>query len=166
MKQEQYATMRNLIAALTGILFGLGLSVSQMVDRQRVLGFLDVTGNWDPTLMFVMGGAVAVTVVAFRFVLAHSRPLFDVRFHIPTLQSIDGRLITGAALFGIGWGISGYCPGPGFLALIQGQWNPVLFVLAFVAGAFCYEYVLPILQAFPRRFMVSTYKSSRTGESV
>jgi uncharacterized membrane protein YedE/YeeE len=128
----------NLMALLAGLLFGLGLGVSQMIDRERVLGFLDVTGVWDPTLLFVLGGAVTVTVIAFRFVLRRPQPLFAHQFHLPTKKDIDKPLIIGAALFGVGWGIAGYCPGPGITALVLGLWNPVLFLVAFVAGSLTY----------------------------
>jgi uncharacterized protein len=128
----------NLMALLAGLLFGLGLGLSQMIDRDRVLGFLDVTGVWDPTLLFVLGGAVTVTVIAFRFVLRRPQPVFAHQFHLPTKKDIDKPLIIGAVLFGVGWGIAGYCPGPGITALVLGIWNPVLFVVAFVAGSLTY----------------------------
>jgi hypothetical protein len=131
---------QNLIALLAGILFGLGLGLSQMIDRDRVLGFLDVAGKWDPTLLFVLGGAVGVTIVAFRFVLQMSQPILGHQFQLPTRQDIDRPLVVGAAIFGIGWGISGYCPGPGITALMLGIGNPVLFVLAFLAGACAYRW--------------------------
>ncbi|NJN20371.1 MAG: YeeE/YedE family protein [Leptolyngbya sp. RL_3_1] len=123
------------IALLAGLLFGFGLGLSQMVDRDRVLGFLDVTGPWDPTLLFVLGGAVGVTVISFRFVLRRSHPLFSPSFYLPTAQQIDWPLILGAALFGVGWGIAGYCPGPGIVALVLGIWNPLLFLGAFIIGS-------------------------------
>lgn len=130
---------QNLIALLSGLLFGLGLGFSQMIDRQRVLGFLDVTGTWDPTLLFVLGGAVAVTVIAFRFVLRRDRPLFGSRFFLPSRRDIDGPLLAGAALFGIGWGISGYCPGPGIVALVLVSWQPLVLVAALSAGMGAYQ---------------------------
>lgn len=130
----------NLMALLAGLLFGLGLGLSQMIDRDRVLGFLDVTGVWDSTLMFVLGGAVAVTVIAFRFVLRRSQPILAEKFHLPTKKDIDKPLIIGAALFGVGWGIAGYCPGPGITALVLGIWNPVLFMVAFIVGSFSYQW--------------------------
>ena len=111
---------QNFLALLSGLLFGLGLSLSQMIDRDRVLGFLDVLGNWDSTLLFVLGGAVGVTMIAFRFVLRLSQPIFGEKFYLPTRKDIDRSLILGAAIFGIGWGISGYCPGPGITALTLG----------------------------------------------
>ena len=130
---------QNRIALISGLLFGLGLSISQMVDPSRVLGFLDVAGVWDPTLLFVLGGAVGVTVVAFRFVLRQPSPFFASRFILPTRKDIDRPLVIGSALFGVGWGIAGYCPGPGITTLILGSWNPVLFVIALVAGSFLYH---------------------------
>jgi uncharacterized protein len=131
---------QNIVAMIAGILFGLGLGLSQMVDRDRVLGFLDVTGAWDPTLLFVLGGAVTVTVIAFRFVLRMSHPIFDTRFRIPTRNDIDRPLVMGAMIFGIGWGIAGYCPGPGIVALVLGIWNPLLFVVALVTGSLTYRW--------------------------
>lgn len=125
---------QNGLALIAGIIFGVGLGLSQMIDRQRVLGFLDLAGNWDPTLLFVLGGAVAVTVISFRFVLNRNTPLLGSQFYLPTRQDIDGRLIAGAALFGIGWGIAGYCPGPGIAALAIGDRNPVFFLLSMVVG--------------------------------
>ena len=130
---------QNLVALLAGVLFGLGLGVSQMIDRDRVLGFLDVAGVWDPTLLFVLGGAVTVTLIAFRFVLRLAHPIATDKFHLPTQKAIDARLITGAVLFGVGWGIAGYCPGPSVTALVMGIWNPVLFLVALIAGSLTYK---------------------------
>ncbi len=132
---------QKLIALFSGLLFGFGLSLSQMIDRDRVLGFLDVTGNWDPTLLFVLGGAVGVTVIAFRFVLRLGRPIFGEKFYLPTRKDIDFPLILGAAIFGIGWGIAGYCPGPGITALVLGIANPILFMMAFVLGSLAYQWI-------------------------
>jgi uncharacterized membrane protein YedE/YeeE len=129
-----------LAALLAGLLFGLGLGLSQMIDRDRVLGFLDVSGVWDPTLLFVLGGAVTVTVIAFRFVLRRSQPLLAGQFHLPTKKDIDTPLVIGAALFGVGWGIAGYCPGPGITALVLGIANPILFMVAFIAGSLTYRW--------------------------
>ncbi|MFW6357724.1 MAG: DUF6691 family protein [Chroococcales cyanobacterium] len=127
--------MKQWIALTSGVLFGLGLGLSQMIDRDRVLGFLDVAGNWDPTLLFVLGGAVTVTVIAFRWVLGLPHPIFASKFHLPTKKDVDNALVIGAAIFGIGWGICGYCPGPGITALVLGDWNPVLFFVAFIIGS-------------------------------
>ncbi|RAQ42596.1 YeeE/YedE family protein [Arthrospira sp. O9.13F] len=128
----------NIIVLVSGILFGFGLGLSQMMDRDRVLGFLDVVGVWDPTLIFVLGGAVGVTAIAFRFVLRLPHPLFSNKFYLPTRQDIDPTLIMGAAIFGIGWGIAGYCPGPAITALVLGILNPVLFIIAMIAGSLAY----------------------------
>lgn len=135
------------VAFIAGGLFGLGLGLSQMIDRDRVLGFLDVTGTWDPTLLFVLGGAVGITVIAFRFVLRLPHPLVSPSFYLPQTQRIDWPLVTGSAIFGIGWGIAGYCPGPGIVALGLGIWNPVLFLLAFVVGSLACKGFLNWLQA-------------------
>ena len=128
----------NIIVLVSGILFGFGLGLSQMMDRDRVLGFLDLVGVWDPTLIFVLGGAVGVTAIAFRFVLRLPHPLFSNKFYLPTRQDIDPTLIMGAAIFGIGWGIGGYCPGPAITALVLGILNPVLFIIAMIAGSLAY----------------------------
>jgi len=130
---------QNITALVAGLLFGLGLAISQMIDPARVLGFLDVAGVWDPTLIFVLGGAVGVTVVAFRFVLRQQNPFLALTFRLPNKTEIDRPLILGSALFGIGWGISGYCPGPGITALVLGSWNSVLFVIALAVGSFLYS---------------------------
>ncbi|WP_264324691.1 DUF6691 family protein [Romeriopsis navalis] len=131
---------QNLVALIAGLIFSLGLGLSQMVDRDRVLGFLDMAGTWDPTLLFVLGGAVSVTVITFRFVLRMPHPWFDGKFRLPTRNDIDRPLILGAVMFGIGWGISGYCPGPGITALVLGIWNPVIFIVALLAGSFTYRW--------------------------
>ncbi|MGV2826920.1 DUF6691 family protein [Myxosarcina sp. GI1(2024)] len=131
---------QKLIALLSGLLFGFGLSLSQMIDRDRVLGFLDVSGDWDPTLLFVLGGGVGVTVIAFRFVLRLPRPIFGEKFYLPTRKDIDLPLIVGAAIFGIGWGIAGYCPGPSITALVLSIPNPVLFIMAFILGSLAYQW--------------------------
>ena len=131
---------QKLIALLSGLLFGFGLSLSQMIDRDRVLGFLDITGNWDSTLLFVLGGAVGVTMITFRFVLRLPQPIFSSKFYLPTRKDIDLPLILGAGIFGIGWGIAGYCPGPSITALVLGIWNPVLFVIAFIVGSLTYQW--------------------------
>jgi uncharacterized membrane protein YedE/YeeE len=126
--------MKNLVALLAGTIFGLGLAMSGMTDTAKVLGFLDLFGNWVPDLAFVMGGAVCVTLVAFRFVLKRPTPLLATAFSLPASSSIDGRLISGAALFGLGWGVYGYCPGPAISALVYLNGNTFIFVLAMFAG--------------------------------
>lgn len=128
--------MAQLLLALTaGLIFALGLIISGMVNPAKVLGFLDIAGAWDPTLAFVMGGALLVTIPGFHFVLRRARPLLAERFYLPTKQDLDPRLITGAMLFGIGWGLAGLCPGPALAALAAGLWPVFGFVAAMVAGS-------------------------------
>ena len=128
--------MKARVAALiSGILFGLGLTVSQMVNPQKVLGFLDVAGQWDPSLLLVMGGGVLVTVLSFPWIQRRGRPLWAERFSLPTRSAIDRSLLLGAALFGIGWAIAGYCPGPAIAALLINPAEAVPFVLAMLLGA-------------------------------
>ena len=127
--------MKRIIAAfLAGAVFGLGLVIGRMSDPNIVLGFLDVAGDFDPSLLFVMAGAVCTTVIAFRFVLRRERPLFDADFHLPTAKVVDARLVAGAAIFGIGWGLSGYCPGPVLVGAGGGMWTALLFLPAMLVG--------------------------------
>jgi hypothetical protein len=127
--------VRNLASALgAGFLFGIGLWVSGMANPKKVLGFLDVTGDWDASLMFVMGGAVVVTAIAFRFVLRKEKPFFGESFHLPTKKDIDVPLVAGSAIFGIGWGIAGYCPGPALTALTTLSTESIIFVAAMIGG--------------------------------
>jgi len=124
-----------LVSALCGgLLFGLGLAMSGMLDPVRVQGFLDVAGAWDPSLVFVLGGAVLVSTVAYRMSRHMARPLFAPKFDIPTNRRIDTRLLGGAALFGIGWGLSGFCPGPALASLSLGLAGSVIFVAAMLVG--------------------------------
>ncbi len=126
--------MNKLIALLAGTLFGLGLCVSGMLDPAKVMGFLDVTGHWDPTLLFVMGGAVLVAMPAFWLSRRHLRPLLAPAFDLPTNTIIDGRLLVGSAIFGLGWGAAGLCPGPAVSALASLQWPVLGFVVALAVG--------------------------------
>ncbi len=131
--------MSLLWALLCGLLFGAGLIVSDMINPERVLGFLDVAGDWDPSLGFVMGGAVLVTFVGYRWVLRRKSPLFSAEFHIPLNRQIDRRLLSGAATFGIGWGMVGLCPGPALTAVSaaligQAPGYVLLFFAAMLAG--------------------------------
>jgi uncharacterized protein len=107
---------RILAALLSGVLFGLGLAISGMTDPAVVLGFLDLFGDFNPALMFVLGGAVGTTMLAFRLVLRRPAPLLEDKFQLPTRKDIDARLLIGAGLFGIGWGLAGYCPGPALVS--------------------------------------------------
>ena len=128
-------------ALVAGVLFGVGLAMSGMTDPQRVLGFLDIFGDFDPALLFVLGGAVAVTSITFRFVLRRQAPVLADTFHISRLQAVDRQLLGGAALFGIGWGIAGYCPGPALAGLGVLSREALWFVPAMVAGALIHRAV-------------------------
>jgi uncharacterized membrane protein YedE/YeeE len=130
---------RLISALIAGALFGVGLVISRMSDPRVVLGFLDVTGAFNPALLFVLGGAVGVTVLLFRFVLKQPKPLLDSRFQLPTNRSIDARLLIGASIFGIGWGLAGYCPGPALVALSGGVTEALYFVPAMVVGGILYR---------------------------
>jgi len=124
----------SLAALVSGALFGLGLAMSGMTDPRRVLGFLDIFGDFDPTLMFVLGGAIATTTLLFRFVLRRGSPVLADTFQLSNLKHIDQRLLGGAALFGIGWGIAGYCPGPALAGLGVASAEALWFVPAMLAG--------------------------------
>ena len=118
----------------SGFLFGMGLTVSGMTDPQRVRGFLDVFGDWDPTLAFVMGGAVLVMAVAWRLQAGMDKPIFSDSFSLPDRTDLDPRLLTGAIVFGIGWGVAGLCPGPAVASLVLSPVHAIPFVAAMLAG--------------------------------
>ena len=126
--------MNAAVAFLSGLLFALGLGVGGMTKPAKVLAFLDVAGNWDPSLALVMAGAIAVYAPASRWALRRSAPLCAARFQVPTRRDLDAPLIVGAALFGAGWGLAGYCPGPALVSLASGASGVVLFVAAMLAG--------------------------------
>lgn len=136
------AVARNASALVTGLIFGLGLAISQMVNPRKVLDFLDVSGNWDPSLLLVMGGAVAVAMLAFRFVLKRGKPLFEGGFHLPRMTKVDRKVLVGSAVFGLGWGMAGYCPGPGIAALSAGSVDALVFVAGMVLGSLLYQRVI------------------------
>ncbi len=125
-----------LAAFAAGALFGVGLVISGMTNRFVVVGFLDVFGTWDPTLVFVMAGAVTVTAIAFRFVLRMPRPALGDAFRLPTNEIVDLRLLAGAAIFGVGWGLAGFCPGPVLVGAAAGLQDAWIFVPAMFAGSF------------------------------
>ena len=125
---------RDFTALAAGLLFGVGLVISGMTKPAKVVGFLDVAGAWDASLLFVMVGAIAVHFVALRLVRKRRAPLFDERFHWPTRKDIDGPLVTGAAIFGIGWGLGGFCPGPGLVAASSGSLAAIVFVVGMTLG--------------------------------
>ncbi len=131
--------MYALFAFVAGLVFGVGLIVSQMASPAKVLGFLDLAGRWDPSLAFVMAGAIAVSVIGFVLAGRRSATLLGTRFLLPANRTIDARLVGGAALFGVGWGLGGFCPGPAFVALGAGQPKAWAFVAAMLAGMFAFE---------------------------
>lgn len=126
--------MIRLSALLAGLLFGFGLAVAGMVNPLKVLNFMDLFGTWDPTLLFVMGAGLAVTGAGYRIVMARRAPLFADRFSLPGSNAIDARLLAGGALFGLGWGLTGFCPGPAIASLVFGRPESYIFVIAMAAG--------------------------------
>jgi len=130
-----HGLLRNVAALASGLVFGLGLSLAQMTNPDKVLNFLDMGGTWDPSLLFVLGGAVVLSTVAFHFILKRNAPLWDGMFHMPLSQAIDKPLVIGSALFGIGWGLSGYCPGPAIASIGVGNPEALWVVPSIVAGA-------------------------------
>lgn len=126
--------LRELSALAAGLVFGAGLVVSGMTRPEKVLGFLDVFGDWDASLMFVMAGAIAVHVFAYRLIRRRETPLFAAKFMLPTRRDLDAKLLIGAGVFGAGWGLGGYCPGPGIVSLPGGGMAAAVFVIAMIAG--------------------------------
>jgi uncharacterized membrane protein YedE/YeeE len=126
--------MRAAVNFVAGLIFGLGLLISGMANPAKVQNFLDLAGTFDPSLIFVMFGAVVVTLVGYRFALRQPRPAPAERFHLPTLKELDGRLLIGAGLFGIGWGLSGFCPGPAITSLPLLAKGTLIFVPAMLIG--------------------------------
>jgi uncharacterized membrane protein YedE/YeeE len=141
---QRVAWQRALAAAVSAVLFGVGLVVSGMTQPAKVIGFLDVGGAWDPSLMFVMVGAIGVHAIAWRFIKRAPQPLLGDTFQVPASAAIDARLLVGAGLFGVGWGLSGICPGPGLVALANTSSAVVTFVGAMVVG-------MAIASRWPRR---------------
>ncbi len=126
--------MRKLTSFAAGLLFGLGLLLSGMANPAKVIGFLDVAGAWDPSLALVMVGAIATALVPFTWAKRRERSLLDAPMRLPSKRDLDGRLIGGSLVFGIGWGVAGICPGPAIAVLLSGHWQVVLFVLAMLGG--------------------------------
>jgi uncharacterized membrane protein YedE/YeeE len=127
---------KNLIGLLTGLIFGFGLAISGMTQPEKVLNFLDMAGRWDPSLLFVLGGAVGVTLVAFRFILRRNKPVLDSRYYFSDATKIDQPLVLGAVMFGVGWGIGGYCPGPAVTLLAAPSWELWVFLPSMLLGIF------------------------------
>ena len=131
---------RQLLALCTGLLFGLGLVLSGMTEPTKVIGFLDIFGDWDPSLAFVMIGAIGVHLTAYRwFIKPRRAPLFDTQFHLNEKRTVDHKLLLGAAIFGAGWGLAGYCPGPGIVAVGSGSSSALVFVLGMLGGMLAFR---------------------------
>jgi uncharacterized membrane protein YedE/YeeE len=140
---SQLVLARAAAALVCGALFGFGLSLSGMIDPARVLGFLDIAnGRWDPSLMFVLGGAVPVAFIAVMIQRKLRRPVLDAEFHLPGRNDIDRRLVLGSILFGVGWGLAGFCPGPAISALATGATPVLLFVGTMIAGMILHDRLL------------------------
>lgn len=138
-------------ALVAGLLFGLGLVISGMINPAKVQNFLDVTGSWDPSLAFVMGGALLVTTPGFWWLKSRSRPVFAERFEWPSRKDIDPRLVVGSSLFGAGWGMAGFCPGPALSALALARSEVLIFILAMVGGMAGYRLVMePLMNGSSR----------------
>lgn len=135
-------------AFAAGILFGFGLAVSQMVNPAKVLAFLDIAGRWDPSLALVMAGALGVTFLGYRLVQRRPAPIAASTFHMPATRVINGRLLSGAVLFGIGWGLVGFCPGPAVASLAYGLTASIVFVAAMIVGMLLYR--LPTARRIPQ----------------
>lgn len=125
---------RSLSSFSIGALFGIGLIVSGMIHPQKVQDFLDFSGQWDASLALVMGGALLVTALTFPLILKRREPLFANKFHLPTAKEVDSKLLIGSALFGIGWGLGGFCPGPAIVGLVSGSTAPIVFVGSMIVG--------------------------------
>lgn len=138
--------MRLLSAFAIGLIFGLGITVSGMVNPAKVVNFFDVAGTWDPSLIFVMGGALVTTFIGYQIILRRQAPVLAEKFQLPTNRTIDARLIGGAALFGVGWGIAGFCPGGALPALGTGRIEVFMFVAALIAGILAMRFVLRLTE--------------------
>ena len=137
--------MRAVVALIAGIIFGIGILISGMASPAKVLNFFDVTGAWDPSLMFVMGGALLTTLLGYRLIFMQGRPLLSNHFHLPDRSDLDLRLIVGAAIFGIGWGITGFCPGGALPAVGTGRAEVLLFVVGLIGGLVATRLMLKVL---------------------
>ena len=143
--------MNAVSAFAIGLIFGMGLMISGMTDPSKIIGFLDLAGAWDPSLAFVMGGAILVGFVAFRLARRRTASSLGGAMHIPNMRQIDRRLVLGSVTFGVGWGLAGYCPGPAVVAFGAGLDKAVVFVIAMVAGMALYESADRVFHARRRR---------------
>jgi len=131
--------MKNIYALFAGLIFGLGLLVSGMANPEKVIGFLNIFGRWDPSLAFVMGGAIFVGVFSFRYIVKLEKTLLGGILHLSNEKSINKRLIFGSLIFGLGWGVAGFCPGPALVSVGMGSLEGVLFVIAMLAGMLTFK---------------------------
>lgn len=145
--------MRLVSTYLIGLIFGVGISISGMANPAKVLNFFDMAGTWDPSLVFVMGGAVVVAFLGYKIVLRRPAPIMDAKFHLPDNPRIDARLLGGSALFGIGWGIAGFCPGGALPALGTGQIEVFVFVATLIAGIFAAKGLMALTHARAARVL-------------
>lgn len=132
--------MRIVSALIVGVIFGLGLTISGMIDPAKIIAFLDVTGRWDPSLLVVMAAALATTFIGYRVVLARAKPVFDDKFQLPAAKTIDRQLLTGASIFGAGWGLAGLCPGPAISASALFFAPTLAFLGAMIAGMVAHDF--------------------------
>ena len=131
---------KNIFSLFAGILFAIGLGISQMTDPTKVIGFLSITDNWDPSLAFVMGGAMGIYLLGYKLLLPSAKkPIFSNQFDIPNLKLIDKQLVMGSGIFGIGWGMSGFCPGPGITSIVTGNPESIVFVGSIIIGVIFYH---------------------------
>lgn len=142
---QQNKSMQLTTALVSAFLFGIGLEVSSMTNPQKVIGFLNITDKWDPSLMFVMVGAILVNAVIYQIIKKKSNPLFDVKFQLPTLKNLDKKLIIGSALFGIGWGVGGFCPGPAIASVLRLQPEVFIVIGSMILGMWFYKIIEPKL---------------------
>ncbi len=138
---------------LSGLLFALGLSISGMTEPGKVIGFLNITRSWDPSLVFVMGGAVITYFILFKLIHKRSTPLFALQFSIPERKDIDLPLLGGAVLFGIGWGLGGFCPGPAVASIFTGKPNVLLFAGSMILGMVIADQLRPLLSGKTKHFL-------------
>lgn len=131
---------KHIVGLLTGLIFGFGLALSGMTQPEIVLSFLDVAGRWNPSLLFVLGGAVGVTAISFRFILRRKKPVLDSRYYFSDEAHVDRSLVSGAVLFGVGWGIGGYCPGPAVTLIAAPSWELWAFLPAMLLGIFLQKF--------------------------
>lgn len=141
--------MKLISVYIIGIVFGIGIAISGMMNPAKVLNFFDVAGSWDPSLAFVMGAALIVTFIGYRFILKQKAPLLDIKFHLPTLKKLDIKLLGGSAIFGIGWGIAGFCPGGALPALGTGNLDVIIFITSLVVGIIGTKLLLKLLNNKP-----------------